>query len=330
MVLLYENSKGGQGMKTKKASHWDRMRPTKKNIKNNILRMNSEYSSKKTIKTIKTIKVIDNPFNKVIDRHFGSFKCSILGNYKNVFNSLNIDSIEPFGNKGSVQRKLLMHEKFTAIFYCSKNKGSVELKIPRLSLSHKQAHKALFDQYYQAAIQARDILEKYYHLPLSIPIQNRIAKYGVEDSTARVVKLEIEGKKRKMDASTRLIKGKLVRKVSHVDNFGSIAAKADARLSSKQHDLISSEIALSKGHKDRNSFEFRKAKGIARLQSPEILESIETKLEAIVESHLMMAENESSHVRFVKEATEIVRALRPTRIKFPTSAKKSATYKGCS
>ncbi len=308
------------------------MRPTKKNIKIKVLGMNSEYSS-----NIKKIKEIDNPFNKVIDRHFGSFKCTILGNYKNIFDSLNIASIKPLGNRGSVRRKLLRHEKFTAIFYCSKNRGSVELKIPRLSLSHKQAVEALRVEYYQAAIQARDILEKYYHLPLSIPVQNRLAKYGVEDSAAQAVKLEIHGKHRLMDASSRLIAGKFVRRVPHIDNKGSLAAKRDARLSSKQHDLISSEVARSKGFKDVKSFEFRKAKGIARLQSPEILESIEARLTAVFETNSLFAKNINLHLKVEQAQLEnmvlsnkLLKGMQGTKHKFPTSAKRSATYKGCS
>ena len=319
----------------KKASHSDRMRPTKKNIKNKVLTMNSESNS--NIKTIKTIKEIDNPFNKVIDRHFGSFKCSILGNYKKVFNSLNINSIKPLGNKGSVQRKLLRTKKFTAIFYCSKNKGSVELKIPRNSLFHKQAIEALRTSYFEAANKAKFHLEKYYNLPLSIPIENRLAKYGVEDSAARAVNLEIHGKNRLIDASTRLIAGKLVRNVSHVDNFGSIAAKADARLSDKEHDLISNEIVKSKGFKNKKSFEFRKAKGIARLQAPEILESIETKLEAVFETNSKFAKNINLHLKVEQAQLEnmvlsnkLLKGLQTTKKRFPTSFKKSASVKGCS
>ena len=304
-----------------KAIRSDRMKPTKKNK----ITMNSESNFN-----------IDNPFNKVIDRHFGSFKCNILGNYKNVFNSLNINSIKPLGNKGAVQRKLLKTKKFTAIFYCSKNKGSVELKIPRVSLSDKRAIESLRNQYFQAAIQAKAHLEKYYHLPLSIPVQNRLAKYGVEDSAARAVNLEIQGKKRKMDASTRLIAGKLVRNVPHVDSFGSIAAKADARLSEQQHDLISSEVAKSKGFKDKKSFEFRKAKGFARLQSPEILESIEAKLEAVFETNSRFSKNINLHLKVEQAQLEnmvlsnkLMKGMQTTKHRFPTSFKKSASVKGC-
>ncbi len=304
---------------TKKAIHSDRMRPTK----NNNMRMNSESN-------------IDNPFNKVIDRHYGSFKCNILGNYKNIFNSLNINSIKPLGNKGSVQRKLLRTKKFTAIFYCSKNKGSVELKIPRQSLFHKQAHKALFNQYYQAAIQAKSHLEKYYCFALSIPVQNRLAKYGVEDSAARAVNLEIEGKKRKMDASNRLINGKFVRNVPHIDNFGSLAAKTDARLSSKQHDLISSEIVKRQGISKKNDLNWRIAKGNARLKAPELLESIENALFETAEASRFLGKNMVTHVGIMKEIKEglhelssSVRSVRKTRQRFPTSLKKSATVKGC-
>ena len=311
----------------KKATHSDRIGFSKKNN----LRINNEYNSKKTIKEI------DNPFNKVIDRHFGSFKCSILGNYKNVFNSLNINSIKPLGRKGTIQRKVLRHEKFTAIFYCSKNRGSVELKIPRQSFSHKKAHEALRGEYYQCAIKAKAHIEKYYCLLLSIPVENRLAKYGVEDSAARTVNLEIHGKHRIMDASNRLINGKLVRNVPHIDSLGSIAAKADARLSEQQHDLISSEIAKSKGFKDVKSFEFRKAKGIARLKAPEILESIEARLGAVFETNSQFKDNIDLHLKVEQAQLEnmvlsnkLLKGMQGTKHRFPTSFKKSASVKGCS
>ena len=214
---------------TKKPPYCDRIGFSKNKQTTNKTEYNSE---------------IDNPFNKVIDRHYGSFKTKLLGNYKNVFNSLNIHSIKPFGRYGTIQRKLLRTKEFTAIFYSN---GTVELKIPRASLSHKRAIESLRDSYHIAAKKAHSHLEKYYHLTLSIPVQNRPAKYGVEDSAARAVNLEIQGKYRKMDASTRLIKGRVVRRVPHVDSFGAIAAKSDSRLSEQQHDSISSEIAKRQG-----------------------------------------------------------------------------------
>ncbi len=276
---------------------------------------------------------IDNPFSKVIDRHYGSFKTKLLGNYKNVFNSLNIHSIKPLGRYGTIQRKLLRTKEFTAIFYSN---GTVELKIPRALLSHKRAIESLRDSYHIAAKKAHAHLEKYYHLTLTIPVQNRPAKYGVEDSAARAVNLEIQGKKRKMDASTRLIKGKVVRRVPHVDSKGAIAAKTDARLSEQQHDTISSEIAKRQGFKDEKSFEFRKAKGFARIQAPELLESIEAALFETAEASRFLGKNMVIHVGIMKEIKEglrelaaSVRSAKQARHRFPTSLKKSATVQGC-
>ncbi len=309
----------------KKANHSDRIEFPKKPILTN----RTEYNSK-----------IDNPFSKVIDRHYGSFKCRILGNYKNVFNSLNINSIKPLGRYGTIKRKVLRVKEFTAIFYSS---GSVELKIARACLSNKRAVAKLQSSHWIAAGTARKFLEKHYSLVLSNPVQNRLAKYGVEDSAARAVNLEIEGKKRKMDASTRIIAGRIVRRVSHVDSFGAVAAKADSRLSEAEHDAISSEIAKSQGFKDEKSLGFRKAKGDARIRSPEVLESIENALFEIADANLQTAEassnlgkNMETHIGIMKEMEKglhelafSVRSVRKLRHRFPTSFKKSASVRGC-
>ena len=317
----------------KKTPYSDRIEFSKNNKTTNRNEYNSKINKKSGIEKDSGIDGIDNPFNKVIDRHYGSFKCRILGNYKNVFNSLTINSIKPFGRYGTIQRKVLKTKAFTAVFYSS---GSVELKIARASLSGKRAIESLRAEFFQAARKAQALLEKCYSLTLTIPVQNRPAKYGVEDSAARAVNLEIEGRKRKMDASTRIIKGRVVRRVSHVDNFGSLAARADSRLSEKEHDLISSEIAKSKGFKDEKSFEFRKAKGIARLQAPELLISIENKLEAVFETNSQFKENIDLHLKVEQAQLEnmvlsnkLLKGMQGTKHRFPTTFKKSATVQGC-
>ena len=303
-----------------KALYSDRIRFSKNNNSTN----KTEYNSN---------SIIDNPFSKVIDRHYGSFKCKLLGNYKNVFNSLNINSIKPLGRYGTVKRKVLRTKKFTAIFYSN---GTVELKIARACLSHKTAIESLRDSYHISASNAKAHLEKYYCLALSIPVQNRLAKYGVEDLTAQAVNLEIQGKKRKMDASTRVIAGKVVRKLPHVDNFGAVAAKADARLSEQQHDAISSEIAKRQGLSPKDGLAWRKAKGHARINSPEILESIENAIFETAEASRFLGKNMATHIGIMKEMKEglhelafSVRSVRQARHRFPTSFKKSASVKGC-
>jgi len=293
-------------------------------LKKRNLRNRTEYNSK-----------IDNPFSKVIDRHYGSFKCRLLGNYRNVFGSLSINSIKPFGRHGTIGRKVLRTKEFTAIFYSS---GTVELKITRQVLSHKKAVEELRAEFFEAAGKAHAFLEKVYCLTLSNPVQNRPAKYGVEDSAARAVNLEIEGKSRKMDASTRVIAGRIVRRVPHVDNFGAVAAKADARLSEQEHDLISSEIAESQGFKDKKGFDYREAKGKARLQAPELLISIENALFALGEAQRegaenikFFGENMKAHVVAVQALSKAAKALQPKRSReFKTSFKKSASIRGCS
>lgn len=260
--------------------------------------------SKQTLTNSTSMKELSNPFFKRIDRHYGSFRTRLLGNYRNVFNCLPFRDIKPLN---TCRRKVLNHRKlFTAIFYSN---GTVEIKPVRMQSCAGNAHELLDADLWAKARLARDFIESK-GCSLGELSMNRLPKYGVEDAVARRVGGEFHGQFRSMDKSPGH---------GHVDNKGKQASIRDSRLSSGQHERLAE----------------------LRLEQPELLESIELKLDAVFATNSAFAKNIDLHLGVEERklaVTKLLHALlgrlegylKPKRARaFKGSFKKSATVRGC-
>ncbi len=252
-----------------------------------------------------------NPYCKEIDRHFGSFETRLLGNHLSIFDSLPFPSLVPLGRKGiGCKRKLLKQESFTAVFY---GNGTVIIKIARTKDASLFAPEVLQKDYFDKAREAKRFLECY-SFSLAELKMNQLPKYGVEDLTARVVKKEVDGEFRSMDSSTRIVNGKVVRRVPHIDNKSATAASRDAQFSSEQ------------------AFELAKA----RLNNPEFFTRLESKIDVAVEVSTRYSKNINLHLaveeKNLENAVKLNRLLSAPRVPrfFSTSLSKSASVRGCS
>lgn len=273
---------------------------TKSSIQAN-LRTNSEqvsenkkqkhYDNKRPIPT--------NPFRKLVNRHYGSFKVKIKGNPSKTFDSLP-NYFKEKGKLGTTRRKFLKKTNYSLIIYSN---GTIEIKPSQKNSNSLNAGEDLSNAFWTTFQEAKNFLETI-GLFTSSPVMNRRPKYAVPDKTAELVRKEVHAEYRDMDKSV---------KPGHVDNWGKQALARDNRLSSDQH------FALAK----------------ARLENPEILGSIEDKLEDIVEAQkvsLDFSNNLKLHLeverRQLENMVKMNRLLAPKRIRMPTAFKTSATVRG--
>ena len=271
-------------------------------------------SNKLNNSKIQEITQPSNPFRKLVSRHYGSFKVEMLGNFKKKFERLP-NSFKEKGRLGTTRRKYFNGVDFSLIVYSS---GLIEIKPAGRSSNSLHAGEELSTLMFEQA-RAALIFLKAKNIVVSFnPVLNRLPKYAVPDKVARLVKKEVQGEFRGIDCSVRQ---------GHVDNHGLPALNRHNRLSEDQIFRLGKELAVSRGVSEKDSG-FKEVLAKESLDAPEILGSIEKKLGFIVDSHVLMAQNESSHVRFVKEAAELVRLLRPKRVRvFRESFKNSATLR---
>jgi hypothetical protein len=231
-----------------------------------------------------------NPFFKKIDRHYGSFRTKILGNHQSIFNSLKFKEIKPLGKTGTgCRRKAFFHNEFTAMLYSN---GTIEIRPVRKTGLNPDELQADF---FSKAKLCCSLLEQK-GLALGALELNRSPKYGYRDKTASFVKEEYKGKDRGMDSTPD---------PNSIDNFSCAAAKRDLRLSGDQN------------------FEIAKA----RADNPEVIGSLESKMEFIIDSNSKFAENLALHLKVLSDLGKAVNRLGAGH-RFPSSFNKSATVRG--
>lgn len=235
-----------------------------------------------------------NPFFKEIDRHYGSFKCRILGNYSKKFNSLPLPFLGKWGRGGSgCSRKKLQSKDYTAIIYAN---GTVEIKPSRdKGLNPEELQASFYAKAREclSALRAEGVVTSQLKM-------NRPPKYGVEDAVARTVKGEFKTRKRGIDSSP----GR-----PHVDNYGLQALLDDLQLS----DVDNAGVAH------------------ARLTNPGMVKRIEGKMNFIIDTQADFAKNIALHLNVLREQRDVLRAigksLKPARPRLP-AMKNSATFRG--
>lgn len=266
---------------------------TKSSIQANP-RTNSEHKPSKP--TVDNKRTITNPFSKLVTRHYGSFKTKMRGNPKRVFEDLKY----PFTEKaklGTTRRKYYSGPSFSLIVYSS---GTIEIKPSRACSKSKRAGEVLSKDFWENTLRKAESFLSSRRVYFFRPVLNRRPKYGVEDKTAKLVKQEVHSEFRSMDRSPGH---------GHVDNWGLRALNADNRLSSGQHFALAKE----------------------RLRNPELLASLEAKMDLIVDSNVEFAKNLGLHLKVLSDLGSGTRALsravqgpRPFRRAF----KNSATVRG--
>ncbi len=248
-----------------------------------------------------------NPYCKEIDRHFGSFKTKILGNYLKIFNSLDFTPLSSLGKHGTgARRKLLRRPGFSAVFWSN---GTVIINPTRKKSVSKQAPEELQADFFNKGSKAASLIECF-GLSLAPLKMNQLPKYGVEDLTARTVRKEVTGKFRKIDSSTRIVRGKVVHKVPHVDNFGAAATKRDCQFDSNFLFKVSQE----------------------RVVIPEYFSRIEDKVDKALDVSLRFSKNIELHLDVETRTLETMKKfnhLLSSPRAFRNSFKKSATVRGC-
>lgn len=237
-----------------------------------------------------------NPFFKQVNRHYGSFKVKILGNYKARFNSLPFSLLKPWGrNKNGCQRKKWQTKTFTALFYSN---GTLEIKpVSKRGLSPFELQADFFCK----ARYCLKLLESYGVQCSGLKL-NRRPKYGFEDKAARMVKGEFHGKNRGIDGSPGH---------QHLDAFSAEACVRDLRCSDDEH------VVLAR----------------ARVENPELFADLHAKMDFLADTNVKFAENIRLHLNVLEEQKKALRAiargLNPRVPRLP-SRKDSTTLRGVS
>jgi len=264
---------------------------------------NLKSMSEKEIETILEL----NPFVKEINRHYGTFKAMVLGNFKKKFELLDFVELKRWGRAGTgVKRKQVKNSDFSLTVFSN---GTVVIKPTAAKGLNPRDLQADF---WEKARNARRLLSVRHFVDISPLELIQRPKYGVEDKLARKIKGEWKGKHRGIDSSPGH---------PHVDNYGAQACIRDLKLSNDSH----AELAE------------------ARIRNPEWFERIENVLERVVVVNSDLAKNINLHLGVERrqldnmgqmntnlvEMNRLLKSARPRAPRLP-ARRNSATLRGVS